>query len=124
MAKKNRKKKKQDFNDGNLSENPFGALSGLSLPDASPDILATIEAGSVETEESFKPTPLTFRCEKKGRKGKTVTLLLGSETWPDEEREKLLKKLKTTLGTGAVYDPPEIVIQGDQRKRLPKLLGK
>ena len=38
------------------------------------------------------------------------------------EREVWLKALKTSLGCGGQVDGDALVLQGDQRERLPKLL--
>jgi len=54
------------------------------------------------------------RLERKGRGGKSVTVIEGIQLAPDE-RTILLKKLKSKLGTGGTVRNTLIEIQGDQR---------
>lgn len=56
--------------------------------------------------------------EKKGRRGKTVSLVVGLPP-AAAERERVLKHLKTKLGTGGAADETgALVIQGDHRERI------
>jgi translation initiation factor 1 len=61
------------------------------------------------------------RLERAGRKGKVVTVVehLGLDL---EERERWLEALKTALGCGGAIENHRLVLQGDQRHRLPTLL--
>ena len=52
--------------------------------------------------------------DKKGRAGKSVTLIAGSQMTP-KERETLLKQLKTRFGAGGSVKDAVIEIQGDHR---------
>ncbi len=112
------KKKKKDFNDGEFKNNPFGGLAGLSLPDADPALLASV----ADVPTLARLDTLSFRKEKKGRRGKTVTCISGSQNWPDEERASMMKKIKNHLGTGASFDGEHIVVQGDHIDRLKLFL--
>ena len=62
------------------------------------------------------------RLERKGRKGKTVSIVTGVKS-PDVGRRALLKHLKGKLGCGGAVKGAEIEIQGDQRERLVALLN-
>ena len=53
------------------------------------------------------------RLDRKGRGGKSVTLIEGIQT-PGKDREALLKQLKARLGTGGALKNDVIEIQGDQ----------
>ena len=52
------------------------------------------------------------RLDRKGRGGKSVTLIEGIQT-PGKDREALLKQLKARLGTGGALKNDVIEIQGD-----------
>jgi translation initiation factor 1 len=66
---------------------------------------------------------VVIRLERKGRSGKAVTMLDHLDLTPIV-RERWLKELKAELGCGGVIEGDTIVLQGDHRKRLPKLLTK
>lgn len=73
-------------------------------------------------EEKFvQKEPLICKYEKKGRNGKPVTLIEGFEG-SDDELKKISKKLKTTLGIGGSEKDGTIVIQGDNRDKIMKIL--
>lgn len=55
---------------------------------------------------------MTVRLDRKGRGGKSVTLIEGLPL-PDEDTEKLLKQLKTKLGAGGSVKNHALEIQGD-----------
>ncbi len=66
--------------------------------------------------------PVRVRLERKGRKGKTVSIVTGVKS-PDVGKRALLKHLKGKLGCGGAVKGAEIEIQGDQRERLVALLN-
>ena len=73
-------------------------------------------------EEKFeKKNPLICKFEKKGRNGKPVTLIEGFEG-TEEELKQISKKIKTTLGIGGSEKDGIIVIQGDNRDKIMKIL--
>ena len=59
--------------------------------------------------------------EKKGRGGKTVTLVRGFIGTEDDLKE-LGKLLKTKCGVGGSAKDEEIIIQGDFKQRIIELL--
>jgi translation initiation factor 1 len=65
--------------------------------------------------------PIRARLEKNGRGGKCVVVLSGFRLHP-EGKEKILKAIKTRLGTGGALKNGELEIQGDHRLRLKPLL--
>ena len=65
----------------------------------------------------------TVRLDRKGRGGKTVTVLEGLQL-PDEDSEKLLKRLKTKFGTGGAVKNGALEIQGDHGDGIMAELGK
>ena len=72
-------------------------------------------------EKSEQKNPLICKFEKKGRNGKPVTLIEGFEG-TDEELKQISKKIKTTLGIGGSEKGGIIVIQGDNRDKIMKIL--
>ena len=66
--------------------------------------------------------PVRVRLEKKGRKGKTVSIITGIKS-PDVGKRALAKHLKDKLGSGGAVKGADIEIQGDQRERLVALLN-
>ena len=74
-----------------------------------------------ETVQSVQKEPLVCKFEKKGRNGKPVTLIEGFEG-SDDELKNISKKIKTTLGIGGSEKDGIIVIQGDNRDKIMKIL--
>ncbi len=54
------------------------------------------------------------RLDRKGRGGKSVTLIEGLQISP-KDRESMLKQLKSRLGTGGAIKDTALEIQGDHR---------
>ncbi len=61
--------------------------------------------------------------DRKGRKGKTVTLVTGLQHNPDTMKE-LAHLLKERCGTGGTVKDGNIELQGDQRERAGEELEK
>ena len=73
-------------------------------------------------EKKFEQkNPLIKKKKKKGRNGKPVTLIEGFEG-TEEELKQISKKIKTTLGIGGSEKDGIIVIQGDNRDKIMKIL--
>ena len=80
------------------------------------------EAAEDEVETlSMSKQKLRVSIEKKGRGGKTVTLVKGF-VGKDEDLKALAKSLKTKCGGGGAVKDNEIVIQGDLRDKVVSLL--
>jgi translation initiation factor 1 len=94
--------------------NPFAELQGKlkDLPEGPP---------SKVKEPPKGPARAVVRMERKGRGGKEVTAVEQLGLKP-AELAAWLKVLKNALGCGGVIEEEAIVLQGDQRKRLPSLL--
>ena len=100
--------------------NPFEALRGLAVPapvtgDAAPPPAPALPDGSKLIPRAI------VRLERSGRRGKEVTVVehLAIAT---AARDEWLKALKAALGCGGSVEGERLVLQGDQRKRLPALL--
>ena len=79
-------------------------------------------------EEEMETLPknqqkLRVSIEKKGRGGKTVTLIRGFIGTEDDLKE-LGKLMKTKCGVGGSVKDEEIIIQGDHLQRLVEILKK
>lgn len=63
---------------------------------------------------------LHISMEKKGRAGKTATIIYGFDS--DDDAATIAKTLKQRLGTGGSSRGGEILIQGDRRQDVTKIL--
>ena len=112
--------------------NPFAALRGLTGPapaigDAevtSPPAAVDASRRDTAAPASATPTPIpraVVRLERSGRGGKEVTVV-EHLALAATARDEWLKALKAALGCGGTVEDERLVLQGDQRKRLPALL--
>ena len=94
--------------------NPFGALR---------DKLGDLPQGPAKRQEPEPkgPARAVVRMERKGRGGKEVTAVERHGLKP-KELAAWLKALKDALGCGGAVEGETLVLQGDQRKRLPAIL--
>jgi translation initiation factor 1 len=66
----------------------------------------------------FGGTPkIVLRRERKGRGGKTATVVEGI-TRPPSALERIARELRRALGCGATVDGDTIVVQGDMAARI------
>ncbi|WP_072621898.1 translation initiation factor [Spirulina major] len=88
------------------------------------------EFGSPSTEAAIAPaTPdlppqqqkLKIQVTRKGRKGKTVTIISGFQT-SDATLKALLKTLKTSCGAGGAVKDMTLELQGDRAAQVPSIL--
>ena len=75
----------------------------------------------VFTRQSIK---LKIYKEKKGRKGKTVTVISGLGSQNISQIGELLKKLKVYCGTGGSLNEQGIQLQGDMQDKVKFFLRK
>ncbi len=78
-----------------------------------------------EEAETLHPSKQQLRMmlDRKQRNGKEVTLIEGF-IGKTNDLDKLGKELKTKCGTGGSIKDGQILIQGDQRKKLSEYLSK
>jgi translation initiation factor 1 len=116
-----KKKDKKGWSEEVGGASPFAALAKLApaLPSAPEPEVA---AAPVAQAASAAPREALVRVERKGRGGKTVTLVerLGLD---GEELERWCKLLKGRLGAGGAVEGDALVIQGDQRDRVEEALS-
>ena len=95
---------------GSLLADQGFALSTPTEPEPEPE---PSPQGRLELSQQKR---LNLRMERKGRGGKTVTVL-SQLVADDAGRAQLAKALRRALGCGARVEGTEIVIQGDVRDR-------
>jgi len=101
-------------------DGPFAGLAALR------DSLPPGAAPKSRSETSPPPAPrgparAVVRYERAGRRGKEATVIekLGLS---GDELETWCKAIKGALGCGGSVDGEALVLQGDQRSRIPSLL--
>ena len=73
---------------------------------------------NINNEKSKKENPrkilkINISKQKKGKKGKTITLIKGLAIRNETEVRELLKKMKVFCGTGGTVIGEDIQLQGD-----------
>ena len=74
-----------------------------------------------QNQDAPQKTPLRILIDRKGRKGKTATIVEGF-TGSDDQLQLLAKTLKQRLGTGGSARDGEILIQGDRKENVAEIL--
>jgi len=117
-----------------LAQNPFGVLSGAALPARhAPNPGQTDGPASSQSARPGSPTPAPGKPKKDrgrvdltretgGRGGETVTVISGFVGIGLPEKEALAKKMRGACGCGGTVKDGTIVIQGDQRDTLARIL--
>lgn len=78
-------------------------------------------SGEIVSEKKKRQLkPLNVIVDKKGRKGKIATIIEGFEH--DDEVEEIASELKRKIGTGGSYRGGEILLQGEWREKVIKML--
>ena len=76
-------------------------------------------------EENFKKiSKINISKQKKGKKGKTITLIKGLSIRNETEVKELLKKMKVFCGTGGTVIGKDIQLQGDMVNKSIEFLRK
>ena len=76
-------------------------------------------------EENFKKiSKINISKQKKGKKGKTITLIKGLSIRNETEVKELLKKMKVFCGTGGTVIDKDIQLQGDMVNKSIEFLRK
>ena len=76
-------------------------------------------------EDNFKKiSKINISKQKKGKKGKTITLIKGLVIRNEKEVKELLKKMKVFCGTGGTVIDKDIQLQGDMVNKSIEFLRK
>ena len=78
---------------------------------------------SKEREDRSQTQPLRILLDRKGRKGKSVTVIEGFSVNP-QHLSDIARTLKQYLGTGGAAKQGRIEIQGDFRTKISEKLNK
>lgn len=98
-------------------ENWLDSLQSLRDTMADADAPAFDAPDGDNTTEERQTGRLDIVLERKGRAGKTATIITGF-TVSDEAVANIASQLKRSLGTGGSARGGEILIQGDRRKEV------
>tara|TARA_Y100000816_G_scaffold277379_1_gene247498 strand:+ start:394 stop:705 length:312 start_codon:yes stop_codon:yes gene_type:complete len=71
-----------------------------------------------------KIAKINISKQKKGKKGKTITLIKGLGIEDETTLKELLKKIKVYCGTGGVLIDNNIQLQGDMASKVIEFLRK
>jgi len=127
MSKKDRRNKKIVLETSNdFGTSPFSSINVEGLSTFVPqektletDGFSTPERKVVKSEKIGQGERLEIRREKSGRGGKTVTTVKPFPIYIGQaQKGKLLKKLKSTLGTGGTWNQQTMELQGDKREEI------
>lgn len=98
------------------------ALSRLRDSGSLPEGEETAQPSAIAEKPQAHPA-LTIQVEKKGRAGKTATIISGF-TCTREELEETARRLKQAIGTGGSARGGEILLQGEWKARAAEFLRK
>jgi translation initiation factor 1 len=105
-------------------------MSKKNKPDSKGFVYSTdpsfrFDEAEQQSQETLSPDMQKLRIllDTKQRAGKAVTLVTGFIGLP-EDLDALGKKMKQYCGTGGSVKDGEIIIQGDQRKKVDEYLRK
>lgn len=84
-----------------------------------------IERKKNQKKTTYTPSkgPIKIRLEKKGRGGKTVTVLYNL-SFSEEKAKVLMKALQTQCACGATFKNSVIELSGDNREKVTAFLKK
>ena len=82
------------------------------------------EAAKVDIDTVNKRSKINISKQKKGKKGKTVTLIRGLGAEDEILLKELLKKIKVFCGTGGTLIDRNIQLQGDMVSKSIEFLRK
>ena len=79
---------------------------------------------TTKVENFNKQSKINISKQKKGKKGKTITLITGLGTEDEILLRELLKKMKVFCGTGGTIIECKIQLQGDMVSKSVEFLRK
>lgn len=127
MSRKDAKKVKHSTNaDSNFGFSAFASLSSDGLnecmfEDATLEKMPTLRIALEKEVKIGCGRRLEIRREKSGRGGKTVTTVKGfPEEFGQDLKNKILKQIKSSIGTGGNWVNNTMELQGDKREEVFK----
>ena len=82
------------------------------------------ETAKFDTDTFNKRSKINISKQKKGKQGKTITLIRGLGTEDEILLKELLKKIKVFCGTGGTLIDSNIQLQGDMVSKAIEFLRK
>ena len=95
-------------------------FQSLGNPDNAPE-LPQEDEDHIESKIN-RSTKIRILLDRKNRRGKSVSLILGLESYDKAILKPLAKELKSLCGVGGNVKYGEIMIQGDHRDKIIKYL--
>lgn len=99
----------------------LASISGLPEGEDPQNLQHNNQTTGQPNKQKIQTTPLHVLIEKKGRGGKTATIIEGFEI-SDDEIDDIARSLRKKLGTGGSSRGGEILIQGDRKADVIKML--
>ena len=96
--------------------NPFAALAALRPVDAAPAAAPAAASATKPAADPKLPARAVVAVERKGRGGKTVTLVTHL-CLSNDALDAWVTEMKRSLGCGGTREDDAIALQGDQRER-------
>jgi translation initiation factor 1 len=90
---------------------------GVQVGDSPPSPSSTPPVPAVEQLDFGGAAKLVLRREKKGRGGKTATVIEGLKL-PPSALDRIARDLRRAMGCGATVEGNTIVVQGDMSARI------
>jgi translation initiation factor 1 len=127
-------KKKRISTDGgeSLTQNPFGALDGLSGLPAGPEDPPKVESSAASAGGPEKTSKRGQKNTNRGRVdivretahrgGKAVTVVTNFPRIGLPEKKELAKKMQKACSVGGTVKEGRIEIQGDKREEVKRIL--
>lgn len=85
---------------------------------------STVSIGHDTLPETPRGPRVSFNIQRKGKGGKTVTLVYGLKELELTDQMTLCSQIQKGLGTGARFEDGILQIQGDQRERAREWFAK
>ena len=117
MSRKKQRRAAAAASEATFSADPFASLQLEGLPAGPEDEPAEIEAPS-----GWSTRKVNLQMQRKGRGGKTVTILTGWDPADHDELPAMCKDVRKQLGCGGTVREDEIELQGDLRRRVAPVL--
>lgn len=100
-----------------------GTDTATNAPDSTVSGADSPRLSANGTQPKLNKGKLRVFFERKGRGGKSATIITGFDDLTDDELKAVASKLKQTLGTGGSARGGEILIQGDRQADVKKYFG-